>query len=52
MPKTDVVQLSAPQRGLLDALLQKGHAPARTVRRAHLLLLADEQQPTPSLAAL
>lgn len=52
MPKKYVVQLSAHQRGLLYALIQKGHAPARTVRRAHTLLLADEQQPTHSIAAM
>jgi hypothetical protein len=52
MPKKDVVQLSAHQRGLLDALIQKGHAPARTVRRAHTRLLADEQQPTHRIAAM
>ena len=52
MPKKYVVRLSAHHRGLLYALIQKGHAPARTVRRAHTLLLADEQQPTHSIAAL
>jgi transposase len=52
MPKQYVVQLSAHQRGLLYALIQKGQAPARTVRRAHTLLLADEQQPTHSIAAM
>jgi transposase len=52
MPKKYVVQLSAHQRGLLYALIQKGHAPARTVRRAHTLLLANEQQPTHRIAAM
>ncbi len=52
MPKKYVVQLSEAQRGLLYALIQKGHAPARTVRRAHTLLLADEQQPTHRIAAM
>ncbi len=46
MPKHDVVQFSDHQCGLLYALIQKGNAAARTVRRAHTLLLADEQQPT------
>jgi hypothetical protein len=44
--------LSAHERGQLSALLQKGHAAARTVRRAHTLLLAEEQRPTQLLAAL
>jgi hypothetical protein len=52
MPKTYVVHLSQDPRGLLSALIQKGKAPARTVRRAHTLLLADEQQPTQTIAAL
>ena len=52
MPKHDVVQLSEDQRGLLYALIQKGNAPARAVRRAHTLLLADEQQPVQIIAAM
>jgi hypothetical protein len=52
MPKTYVVQLSDDQRELLYALIQKGNAPARTVRRAHTLLLADERQPVQSIAAM
>jgi hypothetical protein len=46
MPKQYVVPLSDPQRGLLYALIQKGNAAARPVRRAHPLLLADERPPT------
>ena len=52
MPKPYVVRLRAHQRGLLYALIPKGHAPACTVRRAHTLLLADVQQPTHSMAAM
>src|SRR5918992_1961852 len=52
MPKTYVVQLSDDQRELLYVLIQKGKAPARTVRRAHTLLLADEQQPVQTIAAM
>ena len=52
MPKQYVVQLSDHLRGLLDALIQKGNAPARTVRRAHTLLLAHEQQPVQTIAAM
>jgi transposase len=52
MPKHYVVQLSEHQRRLLYALIQKGHASARTIRRAHTLLLADEQRPTHAIAAM
>jgi transposase len=52
MPKQYVVHLSDDQRELLYALIQKGTAPARTVRRAHTLLLADEQQPVQAVAAM
>jgi transposase len=52
MPKKYVVQLSDQQRGLLYALIQKGNAPARTVRRAYTLLLADEQRPAQIIAAM
>lgn len=52
MPKKYVVQLSDHQRGQLYALTQKGNAPARTVRRAHTLLLADEQQSAQTIAAM
>jgi transposase len=52
MPKKYIVQLSEDQRGLLYALIQKGNAPARTVRRAHTLLLAHEQQPAQTIAAM
>lgn len=52
MPKKYVVQLSEAQCGLLYALIQKGNAPARTVRRAHTLLLAHEQQPAHTIAAM
>jgi transposase len=52
MPTQYVVHLSDDQRELLYALIQKGTAPARTVRRAHTLLLADEQQPVQTVAAM
>jgi Homeodomain-like domain len=52
MPKKFVVHLSDHRRGLLYALLQQGNAPARTVRRAHTLLLADEQPPVQTMAAM
>jgi len=46
------VQLSDHQRGVLYALIQKGNATARAVRRAHTLLLADEQRPAQTIAAM
>ena len=52
MPKQSVVQLSDQPRERLSALIQKGNGPARTVRRAHTLLLADEQQPAQTIAAM
>jgi transposase len=52
MPKKYVVQLKEHQRELLSALIQQGNAVAHTVRRAHTLLLADEQQPVQMIAAM
>jgi transposase len=52
MPKKYLVELRDDQRELLYALIQKGNAPARTVRRAHTLLLADEQQPVQTIAVM
>ena len=52
MPKQYVVHLSEDQRGLLCVLIQKGNAPTHTVRRAHTLLLAGEQQPVQTMAAM
>jgi hypothetical protein len=52
MPKQYVGQLSTHQRRQLYALMQKGRASARTVRRAYTLLLADAQQPAASIAAM
>ena len=51
MPKKYLVQLSTQQRSQLYALIQKGNAPARAIRRAHTLLLADEEQPVTLIAA-
>jgi len=52
MPKKYVVQLSNHQRGQVYALIQKGNAPVRTVRRAHTRLLADDQQPVQTIATM
>ena len=46
------MQLSTHQRSQLYALIQKGRASARTVRRAYTLLLADEQQPAAVIATM
>jgi hypothetical protein len=51
MPKQYVVQLRTHPRSQLSALMQKGHASARTIRRAQTLLLADEGQPAATSAA-
>jgi hypothetical protein len=52
MPKKYVVELRNDQRELRYALIHKGNAPARTVRRAPTLLLADERQPVPTRAVM
>jgi transposase len=52
MPKKYAMQLEDHQRGLLYALIQKGRASARTIRRAHTLLLADEQLPRQRIAVM
>jgi hypothetical protein len=52
VPKKDVVALRDDQRELLYALIHKSHTPARTERQAHTLLLANEPQPTPTIALL
>jgi hypothetical protein len=51
MPQTSVVPVRDHLRGLLYALIPKGNAPARTVRRAHTLLLADAPPPGQPSAA-
>jgi transposase len=45
------VDLSEPERASLLALIQKGKAAARRVRRAHVLLLADEGKTDAEIAA-
>jgi hypothetical protein len=52
MPKPYAVHLSEHQRGQLYTIIQKGHAAARTIRRVHTLLLADEQRPVQTIAAM
>ncbi len=46
MPKNKYpIRLSVEERELLRALVSKGTSPARSIRRAHILLLADEHRP-------
>jgi hypothetical protein len=46
------MKVRTQQRRPLAALIQKGNAPARPLRRAHTLLLADEEPPAPMIAAV
>jgi len=52
MPKPYGVQVRGHQQELLYARIHKGNAPARTVRRAHTLRLAEEPQPVQTSAAM
>jgi hypothetical protein len=52
MPKKDLVQLRTHQRCQRSALIQKGHASARTIRRAHTRPLADEEPPAATIPAV
>ncbi len=51
MRKKYVVRLSDDERSQLRALLRKGTVSARTLTRAHVLLLADEGQTDEQIAA-
>ena len=52
MPKIqNRVQLSVAERHRLTELITKGAGSAREIRRAHTLLLADEQQQDQQIAA-
>lgn len=51
-PKTYVVSLSDAQREQLHALIAKGRESARTIRRAHTLLLADEGHSNQAIARM
>jgi hypothetical protein len=44
--------MSAHQCGRLYTLIQKGHASACPIAQAHMLFLANEQQPTHTMAAI
>lgn len=52
MPRKHVVTLSDEERSILYALIQKGHGSARTIRRAHTLLLADEKEEYQEIARM
>jgi Homeodomain-like domain len=47
MAKKYVVTLSSEEREQLLRLTQSGKAPARKIKRAHILLKADSRQPEP-----
>jgi transposase len=47
-----VVDLSDDERGYLLGLVRKGKVAAQRLRRAHILLHADESQPDEAIAAL
>lgn len=49
--KKYVVQLSEPERQDLLAMLRKGKSPARTLNRAHILLLTHEGKTDADIAA-
>lgn len=50
-PKKYRVELNEQQRQHLQSLISKGHASARVVRRAHVLLLSAEDQQDKAVAA-
>ncbi len=50
-PQTYRVELSEEERVRLRILTTQGQAPARVIRRAHLLLLASESAPDHEVAA-
>ena len=52
MPRKHVVTLSDEERSILYAHIQKGHGSARTIRRAHTLLLADEKEEHQEIARM
>ena len=52
MPKKDLVQLRTHRRRQRSALIQKGHASARTIRRAHTRPLADEEPSAATIPAV
>jgi len=49
-PKHYVVRLNDEERHALNTLLRKGHAKARTLTRARILLLSDEGKTDPAIA--
>ena len=48
-PNLYPVRLSSEERARLQALTSQGHAPARTVRTAQVLLLSDRDRPAGAL---
>jgi transposase len=51
MRKVYIVTLTGEERERLGALVSKGAARARAIKRAHILLLADEGKEDPIIAA-
>jgi transposase len=51
MRKVYIVTLTGQERERLGALVSKGAARARAIKRAHILLLADEGKHDPQIAA-
>ena len=49
-PKHYVVRLNDEERNDLNTLLRKGHAKARSLTRARILLLSDEGKTDPAIA--
>ena len=52
MQKKNVVQLSEAERAELEAMVTKGKAGARIIRRAHTLLLSEEGRSDREIAVL
>jgi transposase len=52
MPEKFIVNLSTEEREYLHQLTQKGKCPARTFKRAHILLLADEGHTDETIAQM
>jgi hypothetical protein len=52
MPKPYVLHLNEHRCGQLYALIQKGHASARAIHRAHMLRLAHARRPVQTIVAM
>ncbi len=52
MNKKWAVRLTVEERSELEGIVKKGKSSARTIRRAQVLLLADENKSDPQIASL